>query len=62
MDRDCNNCVRHTADGCTLWVCDFISRKDAINAYNDKEKILQIAWETLPEEWYQKLEERIKEL
>lgn len=24
--------------------------------------ILQIAWETLPEEWYQKLEERLKEL
>ena len=24
--------------------------------------ILQIAWETLPEEWYEKLEERIREL
>lgn len=27
-----------------------------------KETVLQIAWETLPEEWFEKLEERLKEL
>lgn len=33
-DRNCNNCVRCTPDkGCTAWDCDYIPRKEAIEAW-----------------------------
>lgn len=28
-DRDFPNCIWHSADGCTVWDCDFISRAEA---------------------------------
>lgn len=31
-DRDCNNCVRHDGE-CTAWDCDYIPRKEAIEAW-----------------------------
>ena len=39
-----------------LWIAYDKGQSDLIDT------ILQIAWETLPEEWYEKLEERIREL
>ena len=32
--RDCENCIRNLpGQGCTSWDCDYINRKDAIEAY-----------------------------
>ena len=36
-DRDCKNCVRNKPDvGCTSWDCDYINRKEAIEAWKEK--------------------------
>ncbi len=38
-DRDCMNCVRNTPDqGCTAWNCDYINRKEAIEAWKQIHK------------------------
>lgn len=59
MERDCKNCIyanwNGNDNGCTKWDCEFVNRKDAIS----KTKTLQIAWEILPQEWYDKLEAKI---
>lgn len=37
--RDCENCVRNTpGKGCTSWDCDYISRKEAIEAWLEKHR------------------------
>lgn len=37
MERNCNNCIRCTPDkGCTAWDCDYIPRREAIEAYKEK--------------------------
>lgn len=35
-DRDCENCARCGRDGCKSWDCDFIPRKEAIEAWKEK--------------------------
>lgn len=50
---DCDNCgYEETVTG------DTYSATQTLNI----DTILQIAWETLPEEWFEKLEERLKGL
>lgn len=34
--RDCENCARCGRDGCKSWDCDFIPRKEAIEAWKEK--------------------------
>lgn len=34
--RDCENCARCGRDGCKSWDCDFIPRKEAIEAWQEK--------------------------
>ena len=36
MDRDCDNCVRCGRNGCTAWGCEYINRKEAIEAWKEK--------------------------
>ena len=36
MDRDCDNCVRCGRNGCTSWGCEYINRKEAIEAWKEK--------------------------
>ena len=38
MDRDCDNCARCGRDGCKSWDCDFIPRKEAVEAWKEKQK------------------------
>ena len=35
-DRDCDNCARCGRDGCKSWDCDYINRKEAIEAWKEK--------------------------
>ena len=35
-DRDCENCARCGREGCRSWDCDFIPRKEAIEAWIEK--------------------------
>lgn len=34
--RDCDNCARCGRDGCKSWDCDFVPRKEAIEAWKEK--------------------------
>ena len=36
MDRDCDNCARCGRDGGKAWSCDFVPRKEAIEAWKEK--------------------------
>lgn len=36
--RDCDNCARCGRDGCKSWDCDFVPRKEAIEAWKEKHK------------------------
>lgn len=38
MDRDCENCARCGRDGCKSWDCDFVPRKEAIEAWKEKKE------------------------
>lgn len=42
MDRDCDNCARFSRDGCTSWDCDYINRKEAIEAWEEKHRAEQM--------------------
>lgn len=37
-DRDCENCARCGREGCKSWDCDFIPRKEAIEAWKEKHR------------------------
>ena len=39
--RDCDNCARCGRDGCKSWDCDFVPRKEAIDAYKKQQKGLE---------------------
>lgn len=40
--RDCENCARNTPkNGCTSWDCDYINRKEAIEAWLEKHRAEQ---------------------
>ena len=47
-DRDCQNCINGSVNGCVSWDCNFISRKEA------REAVKRTKWipvsERLPEE------------
>ncbi len=34
--RDCENCARCGRDGCKSWNCDFVPRKEAVEAWKEK--------------------------
>ena len=39
VERDCENCVRNKPNvGCTSWDCDYINRKEAIEAWKKLHK------------------------
>lgn len=35
-ERDCENCVRHTGNGCTSWDCRYLNRENAIRASEER--------------------------
>ena len=41
--------------------CDLCNYEDEPKML-DKEDVLQMAWETLPQEWYEKFEERLQKI
>ena len=48
--RDCENCARCGRDGCKSWDCDFIPRKEAIEAWKEKNAGKKyVRFDTLPD-------------
>ena len=62
-DRNCKDCIyanwkSEYDNGCSKWDCEYVSKKDAVS----KEKVLQIAWETVPDEYFIQFEEKVNAL
>ena len=38
QDRDCPTCIHHTEKGCKAWICEYVSREQALRAVEAWEK------------------------